>query len=178
MKMKKILTSVIMTGVMLATAVPVGATNIVVDSDSKTGQTPTEFEVTSEMLGGDLVVTVPDSMVLDYDSTNAEFSKTAQVTAKGSINPSKKLKVTVPTSITYTHADDSNITAAGTITFGSTDGVNQQTEWSVAELQTKDGATLVGVSKDITSTVPLTNVQYIGDYNSTINFDINVVAAN
>ena len=174
-KSKKLLGSLVALGVAASMSVPVGAAAITMDSDSKVGQTATEFEVTSEMLGGDLVVTVPDSMTLAYDAVNSEFSKTAQVNAKGNINPSKKLSITVPTSITYTHNDNSSVTAAGTVTFGTTDGDNQKTEWSAAELQAAGAS---GENKDITSKVPLSNVKYIGDYSSTINFNINLVAAN
>lgn len=131
-----------------------------------------EFSVTADMLGGDLVVTVPDSMTLDYSQENANFSKTAQVNAKGNINPSKKLEVTVPTAITYSHSDNRAITADGTLSFGVTDGDNQKETWSAEDLK---NAGTSGVDKNITSTVPFSEVEYVGDYTSLISYNFRLV---
>lgn len=136
------------------------------------GDFPSEFSVTAEMLGGDLVVTVPDSMTLEYSQENANFSKTAQVNAKGNINPSKKLVVTVPTAITYTHSDSRAVTADGTLSFGVTDGDNQKETWSAEDLK---NAGTSGVDKDITSTVPFSEVEYVGDYTSFISYNFRLV---
>ena len=131
-----------------------------------------EFSVSADMLGGDLVVTVPDSMTLDYSQENANFSKTAQVNAKGNINPSKKLEVTVPTAITYSHSDNRAITADGTLSFGVTDGDNQKETWSAEDLK---NAGTSGVDKNITSTVPFSEVEYVGDYTSIISYNFRLV---
>ncbi len=139
------------------------------------GVFPSEFSVTAEMLGGDLVVTVPDSMTLEYSQENANFSKTAQVNAKGNINPSKKLVVTVPTAITYTHSDSRAVTADGTLSFGVTDGDNQKETWSAEDLK---NAGTSGVDKDITSTVPFSEVEYVGDYTSFISYNFRLVDVN
>ena len=136
------------------------------------GSFPSEFSVTAEMLGGDLVVAIPDSMTLEYSQENANFSKTAQVNAKGNINPSKKLEVTVPTAITYTHTDSSAVTADGTLSFGVTDGDNQKATWSAEALK---NASTLGVDVDITSTVPLSEVEYVGEYTSLIDYNIRLV---
>ena len=139
------------------------------------GDFPSEFSVTAEMLGGDLVVTVPDSMTLEYSQENANFSKTAQVNAKGNINPSKKLVVTVPTAITYTHSDSRAVTADGTLSFGVTDGDNQKETWSAEDLK---NAGTSGIDKDITVTVPFSEVEYVGDYTSFISYNFRLVDVN
>lgn len=151
------------------------AQDISVTGDTATGSSPTTFEVTAEMLGGDLVVTVPDTLTLEYDSENSQFSKTSQVNAKGNINPSKKLEVSVPTDITYLHADDGSVDAEGTLSFGATDGDNQKSTWLASDLQ---GGGSAGVDKDLTSTVPLSEVEYIGTYEATVTFDIELVDVN
>lgn len=166
---KKILALAMATAIMGST-VTVNAQTV--DVGSGTGSSPSEFSVTAEMLGGDLVVSIPDSMTLEYSQENANFSKTAQVNAKGNINPSQKLEVTVPTAITYIHSDSEAITADGTLSFGVTDGDNQKETWSAEDLK---NASSLGVDKNITSTVPLSEVEYAGDYTSTINFTINLV---
>lgn len=168
---KKILALAMATAIMGST-VTVNAQTIDSSGGSGTGSSPSEFSVTAEMLGGDLVVTIPDSMTLEYSQENANFTKTAQVNAKGNINPAQKLEVTVPTAITYTHSDSETVTADGTLSFGVTDGDNQKETWSAEDLR---NASTFGVNKDITSTVPLSEVEYAGDYTSTINFSINLV---
>lgn len=168
---KKILALAMATAIMGST-VTVNAQTIDSSGGSGTGSSPSEFSVTAEMLGGDLVVTIPDSMTLEYSQENANFTKTAQVNAKGNINPAHKLEVTVPTAITYTHSDSEAVTADGTLSFGVTDGDNQKETWSAEDLR---NASTSGVNKDITSTVPLSEVEYAGDYTSTINFTINLV---
>lgn len=168
---KKILALAMATAIMGST-VTVNAQTIDSSGGSGTGSSPSEFSVTAEMLGGDLVVTIPDSMTLEYSQENANFTKTAQVNAKGNINPAQKLEVTVPTAITYIHSDSEAVTADGTLSFGVTDGDNQKETWSAEDLR---NASTSGVNKDITSTVPLSEVEYAGDYTSTINFTINLV---
>lgn len=163
---------------MLASTMVIGGTitanaqTIPVTGDTATGNSPTSFSVTADMLeGGDLVITTPDSLTLDYDSDNNQFSKSSQVNVKGNINPAKKVVITTPTDITYTHADDSTVTAEGAVAFGTVDGSNQKTEWSAVEL--KNGGS-TGVNKDISSTVAKSEVEYIGTYNATVSFNISL----
>lgn len=150
------------------------AQDISVTGNSATGSSPSQFDVTSDMLGGDLVVNVPDTLTLTYDASQKKFSKTSQVNAKGNINPAKKLEVSVPTSVTYTHKDDSSIEAHGTLKFGAEDGSNQKETWSAESLQ---GAGSSGVNKDLTSTVPISEVGYVGTYRATVTFNIELVDA-
>ena len=174
--MKKKLVALMMVSTMLVGGTLTAyAQDISVTDDSVTGSSPTSFNVTADMLGGDLVVTIPDTLTLDYDSANSQFSKTSQVNAKGNINPAKKLEVSVPTDVTYLHADDNSVDAAGTLAFGTTDGDNQKETWTASALRT--GGTS-GVDKDLTSTVPLSEVEYIGTYEATVTFNISLVDAN
>lgn len=174
--MRKKILALIMVGTMvLGGTMTAYAGDISVTGDTASGSSPTNFVVTAEMLGGDLVVTVPDTLTLAYDEENSRFSKTSQVNAKGNINPSKKLEVSVPTDITYFHADDSSVDAEGTLTFGATDGTNQKSTWLASDLQV---AGSVGVNKDLTSTVPLSEVEYVGTYETTVTFNIELVDVN
>lgn len=171
MRTKKLLAAVLASSMVLGGTITAKAQTISVTGDT-TGTSPTSFNVTADMLGGDLVVTVPDAMTLSQNAGKTAFESSNNVNAKGNINPAKKLVITTPTNITYTHADDASVTADGTVTFGTTDGVNQKTEWSAVELH--DGGT-TGVDKAITADVAMTEVEYIGDYNSSIVFNINIV---
>lgn len=160
----------------VAPSVNVSAKEIAVEGDTAQGTSDTFFNVTADMLGGGLVVTVPDSVSLEYDEANSQFSKTDKVNAKGYISVLKHLEVSVPTDITYALEDDTSITADGTISFGTAKDDDQVTSWSLAELKTKEEGNLAGIDKDITVTVPMSEVDDVGDYKSVINFDIALVA--
>lgn len=153
---------------MMLGAVPVSAAQINVTGDTATGNTPTQFEVTEDMLGGGLVVSVPDELVLQYSKDNQNFSASDNVNAKGNINPSKKLNITTPATVTYLHNDDATVDAVGNIDFGTE---NTET-WSANELRVAKDK---GVDKAIKSTVPMSEVEYVGTYSGTINYNINVV---
>lgn len=172
--MRKKLVGLLMTMTLIGGTIPAYAQDIAVTGDNATGSSPTSFSVTADMLGGDLVVTVPDTLTLEYDQTNSRFAKISQVNAKGNINPAKKLEVSVPTSVTYVHTDDADVDAAGTLSFGVSTGDNQKETWSASALRT--GGT-TGVDKNLTSTVPMSEVEYIGTYQATVTFQIALVNA-
>ena len=172
---KKILSLMMVGSLVLGGSLTANAQDVSRSGDTVTGSSVTNFVVTAEMLGGDLVVTVPDTLTLAFDEDNSCFTKTSQVNVKGNINPSKKLEVSVPTDITYLHTDDSTVDADGTLTFGVIDGANQKTTWSASDLQVAGSD---GVNKDLTSTVPLSEVEYVGTYEATVIFNIEVVDAN
>lgn len=170
--MKKKLVALMMVSTMLVGGtLTAHAQEIAVSGDTAEGSSETSFEVTAEMLGGDLVVTVPDTLTLEYDEDNSQFSKTSQVNAKGNINPAKKLEVSVPASVTYLHADDNTVDAVGALTFGT----DQTETWTASSLRA--GGTS-GVDKDLTSTVPLSEVEYVGTYEAAVTFNIELVDAN
>ena len=173
MKTKRFLAVALASTMVLGGTITANAQTINVTGDTATGSSPTSFNVTADMLeGGDLVITVPDSLTLEYSAENGNFTKEAQVNAKGNINPAKQVVVTTPTNVTYTHADDASITADGTVTFGTEDGTNQKTSWSAVELH--DGGT-TGVSKALSSVVEKSEVEYIGEYTATVTYTISVV---
>lgn len=159
-----------------APSVDVSAKEIAVEGETAQGSSDTSFSVTADMLGGGLVVTVPDSVSLEYDEENSRFSKTDKVNAKGYIPVLKHLEVSVPTDITYALEDEASITADGTVSFGTARDDGQVTSWSLAELKTKEEGNLAGADKNITVTVPKSEVDDIGTYKSVIDFDIALVA--
>lgn len=169
-KSRKLVALALATSMMLGGTLTAFAQDVSLTDGSGTGTTPTTFTTTADMLeGGDLVVSIPDALTLSQNEGKTAFEASNNVSAKGNINPAKKVVVTTPTNTTYTHVDDVSVTADGTVTFGITDGVNQKTEWSASELHT-GGAT--GVAKPITANVPMSEVEYIGDYNSSVIFTI------
>ena len=83
-------------------------------------------------------------------------------------------EVSVPNSVTYVHTNDADVDAAGTLSFGVSDGDNQKETWSASALRAGKTA---GVDKDLTSTVPMSEVEYIGTYEATVTFQIALVNA-
>lgn len=172
MKMKRFLATLLTGVVLMNNGVLAFAADVPVSGGTATGSTPTSFTVDASVLGGDLIVSVPADMTLTYDSASSTFKSDDVVSAKGRILTSKKLEVKTPTSITYKNADDNSITVPGTVTFGSASGSDQVTEWSAAELL----ASLTTLDeRDISASVNKSDISYIGTYNATITYNINVV---
>lgn len=172
MKRKSILAALLTTVLLATNGVSVFASNVNVIGDTATGNTPTSFEVDTNILGGDLVVSIPADLTLTYDSASGTFKDTDVVTANGRILASKKLEVKTPTTVTYKNEDDNSITVDGTIAFGTTSGDYGVEEWSASELLTSITSP---VEKDITATVNKTNISYIGTYKATVTYNISVV---
>lgn len=177
MKFKKLVSCSLVAFSLIATLPSVGVSAQTIDVTGQTGSgsANTDFNVTADMLGGGLVVTIPDSVTLSYDQENDEFVKETTVNAKGYVEVDKKLSVSIPTDITYTLQGFDMFTADGTIAFGSTSGDNQVTEWSQVELKTKDADALVGVDKALKVTVDGDEIQDIGTYEAVLNFSIELV---
>ena len=167
---KRKLLATMMTGILLVSnTVPALAADISVTGDT-TGQTPTEFVVDEEALGGGLTVTIPASLTLIRDGETGDYGVEDVVSAQGNMNPSKKLQVSTDLSIEYTNTDDTSITVNGAVTFG-TDGME---EWTAAE--TKASIDVLD-SRAIGVAVAGTDVEYVGTYQTIVEFDINVVDA-
>lgn len=137
---------------------------------TSSGTTPAYLSITNEVaqeLGMGLTVSIPNEMNLTYDSDASEFKTSAKVSAKGILGVDEKLKITTDTSVTYKNEDKDSVTAAGTITFG-TSGVETYTaDQAYESLSTLD-------ERDISATVPKANIKYKGTYKANINFNIEV----
>lgn len=129
----------------VAHAEEVAGTNGTIDTQ-QTVQVPSAFVVTAEMLGGDVVVDIPESIVItpsvDGDGKlNANLTTTLTVGASGALYPTRNLKVGVAKSFSFyntlnnsldpINANMSNVNATGTPAF-------------MGELTTADGAISLG----------------------------------
>lgn len=139
-------------------------------TNTSSGTTPAYLSITNEVaqeLGMGLTVSIPNEMNLIYDSNTSEFKTSAKVSAKGILGVDEKLKITTDTSVNYKNEDRESVTAAGTIQFG-TNGVETYTaDQAYESLTTLD-------ERDISATVPKTNIRYKGTYKANINFNIEV----
>lgn len=132
-----------------------------------TSETPASFEATADMLGGDLVITIPDSVSLSKSGDNLVGSGT--VTAQGVTTPTNVLSVSTDPTIVYTNQSETSIKANADVTFG-TDGTAQ---WTASELKANVDAT-DKKSYTVTAAVPMSEIEYIGEYTSNIVFNISL----
>lgn len=141
------------------------SSNMGVQAFADTATTNSSFTATSEMIGGGLIVTIPDSVPLAKSGDN--FVGTGKVTAQGSTSPENVLSVSTNPKITYKNQYKTDITVEADVTFG-TDCV---AEWSASEL--KDNITAdPKLGYDVTAKVPFADIKYIGEYKTNILFNI------
>lgn len=172
-------------------AVPETHKLIEVEGESATGTSDTMFEVDNDILdegkdedvlGGDLIVSVPAELRLAYTSGGSTLTKSDEVYAVGRVKVSQNLDVKTPTNIEYV-ADDAvtdeqkaDSAVPGVVAFGEEDGENQKENWTAKELLVGVGKSSVtdGTGKDISSTVQKSDIKYIGSYTSVIDYNINL----
>lgn len=116
-----------------------------------------------------LIVTIPDELILEFDEDNAVFVKSDNVNVAGNILPTKQIDIVTSTSVTYVHADTSAVTAPAVIAFGTV-GTGVVTAQELRAANVIDSET--GIDLELTSTVQVEDVPYIGDYATTLTFDI------
>lgn len=146
------------------------ASEITVTGDTYSGSFESNFVIDDSVLGGDLIVSVPAEMVLSYDSSSDTFTKSDVVTAKGGIVSSKRLEITVPTTVVYSNKKSDVVNVDGSVTFG-TNGVDK---WMADELR----SSTIPVERDISVSVDKNDISYTGTYSTTINYTISVVDNN
>lgn len=133
-----------------------------------TGKTPTNFDATSSQLNGELVVSIPERLPL---SRSGDYlTGTDKVTAKGVLSPVEVVSLSIDPKITYINQSNNNIKIEADVSFG-TDGV---AEWTAEQLKANMNSDSP-IGYNITSSVLADTVEYIGEYDSHINYTISVV---
>ncbi len=152
-----------------------GYKDIPIESDTADGETLTKFEVDNTILGGDLIVSIPAEMTLEYDATSETMTKADYVSASGRCGANQKLEIRTATSITYKDDKKAEITVPGTVAFGVAEDDKQLENWTAVELLTGVKTPDSIVKKDISATVQKSDIDYIGSYSSVIQYNITVV---
>lgn len=153
---------------------PSGRIEIPVEIEAD-GETKTDFVVDRTILGGDLIVSIPAEMILEYDSGSETLAKEDYVSATGRCISTSKLEVKTLTSITYANEADNSIKVPGTIAFGTTSDTYQVTEWSAAELLAGVKNTADIAKKDIKASVLKSDIDFVGSYATSILYNISVL---
>lgn len=157
MKLKRFLAS------MLCVAMVVQSDGVFTFADTNT--TSSDFTATSEILGNDLIVTIPDEVPLTKVDDN--FVGSGTVTAKGITNPIAILSVSTNPVITYENQSNTDICVEADVVFGT----DCTAIWTASEL--RDNITAEPkLGYEVTATVPFSEIKYIGEYKTNILFDI------
>lgn len=163
--MKRIIGISVLIFSLLWGTIPAHATEIAV-SDTTTGTTPTSFVATNDMLQNNVVVSIPAEMVLTYNATTKKLTDTESVSVRGDIKSGKHLEVSVPTNVAY---QSSGNYVNGVLTFGTTSGGRGTETWTPTQASSSSN------SRQITSTVNASDLDYAGTYSTTITFSISIV---
>lgn len=167
------------------------------DDGHLVGDTITDFSVDNDILddgkpddvlGGDLIVSIPAELRLAYTSNGATFTKEDKVYAVGRVHSTDYLKILTPTNIEYTPDDATEELLAanpearvpGVISFGDTENNNQTSKWLASELLlgVGKGSVTEGTGKAISSTVQKSDIKFIGSYRSVIDYNITLYQPN
>lgn len=135
-------------------------------AEGNTKFVPTTFEVDADMLGGGLVVTIPDKLQLGLNELGDFYESVGVVSAKGNINPSKILKISTDREVHYRHNGKAGVLLQSDVEFGE----NGVAYYTVDELK----ANLTNVTKmfDVRASVPAEEVSYMGNYDAEVIFNI------
>lgn len=173
-KLNKVLSTALIMGMVLGTTsmTALAAQEVDMSTGVGAGDVPTSFEVTADMLdGGDLLVTIPEELILEFDYDNEVFTNSDVVNVAGNILPTKEVNIETSTSASYVHADTDLVTAPAVIDFGE-EGESSVTAQELRAANVIDAET--GVDIEITSTVEKDGVAYIGEYATSLTFNISV----
>ena len=176
---------------LFGSATSVFAADVTVDADSKTGTCESTFEVTEDMLGGGLVVSIPADMNLTFDEGTSTFAKEDYITVSGSIAATKQVDISLLKDYEWTLQESiglaTELKASGTMTLGDEEAYGKtSTAWGSEEKQVTSvtyTATEVRLSNDtpdqrpVKASVALADVPTIGNYTTEAYFLIEVVDA-
>lgn len=158
---KKVIGFGVLLSVLLWGRLPVHASDVPV-TDSTTGSTPTSFVATNDMLQNNVIVSIPAEMILTYNASTKKLTDADYVSVRGDVKSGKHLEVSVPTNVVYR---SSNAYVNGVITFGS----GGTEKWTPSQVSASNN------SRQITSTVNAYDLDYAGNYSTTITFNISIV---
>lgn len=172
MKKKQFLASMMAVMMLAGSAMPVYADGLSEEGDTGSAQTNVSFTTTSSQLGG-VVVSVPESLVLNYDDSTQKFSSSDSVYAYGQLGSKLQLEISSPATVKYTNQDVAGASQlTGTVEFVDNTYTGY---WSSEQLY-------AGVANDhsaskketLKCTVNETNGIQVGTYKGEVNFTIKV----
>lgn len=185
-KCKKLLSVALLGTMLVSSTMGVHAADVTVTGDSSTGTTESTFAVTSDMLGGDLVVSIPADLDLTLDAGQGKFLKEDYVTVKGNIEATKKLDISVAEDNTWTIQETMSnpLTCSGIVKIGSEASAEKTIGSVTADMTTITytasevrASNSVSDNRPVVAEVTLDDIPTIGTYKASVDFYIQVLDA-
>ena len=104
MKKKQLLASMMAVMMLAGSTIPAYAEGLSEEGDTSSAQTNVTFTTTSSQLGG-VIVSVPATLNLSYDSATQKFSSSDTVYAYGQLGSKLQLEISSPATVKYTNQD-------------------------------------------------------------------------
>lgn len=168
-RFKKLMTSTLI-GVLVLTSIPISASATEINISGDTTQHEVSSSFTVEVCNVEVIV--PDNLNLDTEDTyNGEtgLSCTAEIKAIGKMLPSKKLRITAPSTIEYKWAPDVSVEISGDLL------MNKGEESGVITIKADElNDTEAQNVADIYVFVSYLDILKGGSYNGTVTFNFEV----
>lgn len=171
MKKKQLLASMMAVMMLAGSTIPAYAEGLSEEGDTSSAQTNVTFTTTSSQLGG-VIVSVPATLNLSYDSATQKFSSSDTVYAYGQLGSKLQLEISSPATVKYTNQD---VAGASQLT-GSVEFVDDTYTgyWSSEELYAGVADHEQSKKEPLTCEVKETNGIQVGTYKGEVNFTIKV----
>lgn len=151
--------------------IPAYAEGLSEEGDTSSAQTNVTFTTTSSQLGG-VIVSVPATLNLSYDSATQKFSSSDTVYAYGQLGSKLQLEISSPATVKYTNQDVAGASQlTGTVEFVDDTYTGY---WSSEELYAGVADHEQSKKEPLTCEVKETNGIQVGTYKGAVNFTIKV----
>lgn len=119
------------------------------------------------LLGDDITVELPEYLGLGYDSGNSQFHGVLTIKTTGSIASNKRVRLSVPSNVEYTHKSHEEIKVMGYLAFGSA----PYTDITSQQLHDYGG----GVYSYLNAYVSKDDIMYSGTYRASIDVSVSII---
>lgn len=171
MKKKQLLASMMAVMMLAGSTIPAYAEGLSEEGDTSSAQTNVTFTTTSSQLGG-VIVSVPATLNLSYDSATQKFSSSDTVYAYGQLGSKLQLEISSPATVKYTNQDVAGASQlTGTVEFVDDTYTGY---WSSEELYAGVADHEQSKKEPLTCEVKETNGIQVGTYKGAVNFTIKV----
>lgn len=171
MKKKQLLASMMAVMMLAGSVTPVYADGLSQEGDTSSAQTNVTFTTTSAQLGG-VIVSVPATLNLSYDSDTQKFSSSDTVYAYGQLGSKLQLEISSPATVKYTNQDIPDAAQlTGTVEFVDSTYTGY---WSSEALYAGVADHNQSKKETLKCTVNETNGIQVGTYKGAVNFTIKV----
>lgn len=161
--------ALITAGLLCSNTLIASAEEIIISETEGThsGETPSTMTIKENLIADGATVTLPADLNLTYNETYDAFVARGYVQVQGELRPTTMISVSLNQILTYKNAN-SDRTLTGYANFGNKVGNLCVASWNAEQVEEE------GSSKPITIQVPADPIVEAGDYNASVEFEIQV----